>query len=151
MYAVIQTGGKQYRVTQGDLISVEKLSGEVGESVDFDEVLFVSKAESSETGAAVSDARVVGTIVKQGKGPKTLVFKFKRRKMYRKLVGHRQNQTGIRIDEIVVGGAKAQAVAAEEPVEKPRPKKAEAKAKPKAKVKAKPKAETKAAPAEDKE
>ncbi|MGH9341705.1 MAG: 50S ribosomal protein L21 [Acidobacteriota bacterium] len=107
MYAIIQSGGKQYRVSQGDRIKVERLEGEVGNQVTFDEVLLVGGGNPVEVGnPVVSNARVMGTIVEQGKGDKVLVFKFKRRKMYRKLRGHRQLFTGIKIDEISLGSEK---------------------------------------------
>ncbi|MFQ5738430.1 MAG: 50S ribosomal protein L21 [Acidobacteriota bacterium] len=101
---MIQTGGKQYRVNPGSLIHVERLEGEVGGKIGFDEVLFVSDEQESRVGdPTVQGARVVGTIVEQGKGSKVLVFKFKRRKMYRRKAGHRQLFTAVKIDEIEVG------------------------------------------------
>ncbi len=107
MYAIIQTGGKQYRVTEGEVIRVEKLAGEPGEQISFDQVLFVGDSETPAVGVpTVPEARVVGTVVEHGKGDKVLVFKFKRRKMFRRLNGHRQTYTGVRIEQIDLGGSK---------------------------------------------
>lgn len=101
MYAVIQTGGKQYRVKPGDELSVEKLEGAVGDEVHFDNVLLVSKEDKLTVGRPVlENAKVIGRIIRQGRGPKIVVFKYKRRKRYRKKQGHRQDFTGIRIVEI---------------------------------------------------
>lgn len=101
MYALIKTGGKQYRVTEGDLLRVGKIKGEVGESVEFDEVLMIVNGERIEIGRPIlKDFRVVGEIVEQGKGEKIIVFKSKRRKGYRKKQGHRQLYTALRIKEI---------------------------------------------------
>jgi len=103
MYAVIETGGKQYRVSPGDVVYVEKLAGEAGEAVEFDKVLAVS-TESNQmlAGDQASGARVRGTIQSQTRGEKLLVFKFKRKKQYRRTIGHRQNRTAVQISEIVV-------------------------------------------------
>ena len=101
MYAVIKTGGKQYRVEQGDLLRIEKLDGERGNQVTFDEVLLVDDGDSTHVGAPRLDgASVTGTIVEQGLGKKVIVFKFRRRKNYKRLRGHRQAYTQIRIDGI---------------------------------------------------
>ena len=101
MYAVIQSGGKQYRVFPGDLLSVEKLGGEVGDRITFEDVLLVGADEETQVGQpVVSGASVIGTIVDQARGDKIVVFKFKRRKMYRRKTGHRQYLTAVRIDEI---------------------------------------------------
>lgn len=101
MYAVIQTGGKQYRVSPGDLVHVEKLSGEVGEQITFEEVLFLGEESNSRIGEPlVEGASVTGTIVDQTRADKVLVLKFKRRKMYRRKMGHRQSVTAVRIEEI---------------------------------------------------
>ena len=103
MLAVIKTGGKQYRVSEGDLLQVEKIKGEVGENVEFDEVLMVVNGERAKIGRPIiSDSKVVGEIVKHGKGKKIVVFKSKRRKGYRKKQGHRQQYTALRIKEIKV-------------------------------------------------
>jgi large subunit ribosomal protein L21 len=100
MYAVIETGGKQYRVTPGESIEVETLPGEVGAEVDFGRVLAVVDGDSVKAGADAAGARVKGTIVSQGRGVKTLVFKFKRKKQYKRTIGHRQNFTRVKVNEI---------------------------------------------------
>ena len=101
MYAVIQTGGKQYRVSPGDLLRVEKLNGEVGDRITFENVLLVGGDDESRVGQpAVPGASVIATIVGQTRGDKIVVFKFKRRKMYRRKTGHRQYLTAVRIEEI---------------------------------------------------
>ncbi|MDH3665087.1 MAG: 50S ribosomal protein L21 [Alphaproteobacteria bacterium] len=103
MYAVIKTGGKQYRVAAGDVIKVEKLDGEVGSSVDFDQVLMVGDGDDAKIGTPVIDgAKVSAEVLEQGKGDKVLVFKKKRRKNYRRTRGHRQHQTVLRISDIAV-------------------------------------------------
>ncbi len=103
MYAVIESGGKQYRVSPGEKIQIERLALGVGDQVSFDNVLFVSDVPST---ASLSGARVLGTVLEQGKGDKILVLKFKRRKMYRRKQGHRQLFTRVLIDEIQLPGAK---------------------------------------------
>jgi large subunit ribosomal protein L21 len=103
MYAVIRAGGKQYRVAPGDVIRVEK----VGTGTDGDgQVEFPVLAVSGEEGQVgqQSDARVVGQVVEQGRGAKILVFHYKRKKQYKKLRGHRQSYTAVRISEIAFGG-----------------------------------------------
>jgi large subunit ribosomal protein L21 len=101
MYAVVRTGGKQYRVSEGELLRIEKLKGEVGDRVDLNEVLMVSDREKVRIGTPlVTKASVIGEIVRQGKGKKIIVFKQKRRKNYRRKSGHRQQYTEIRIKEI---------------------------------------------------
>src|SRR5215470_16235962 len=102
MYAVIRAGGKQYKVAPGDVIRVEKVNGTDGQ-VEFGDVLAVS----SEAGSVVrpgGEARVTGEIVDQGRGDKVIVFHYKRKKQYKKLRGHRQDFTAVRITEIAVGG-----------------------------------------------
>lgn len=115
-FAIIESGGKQYRVGPGDLVDVEFLDGNVGEQVAFEEVLLVCGDEAPHLGSpTVLGARVVGTIEKQAKADKIVVFKFKRRKMYRRKRGHRQQFTRIRIDDIVLlGGGKAKSKAKKE-------------------------------------
>ncbi len=101
MYAVIKTGGKQYRVGEGDLLRVEKIKGEIGEAVEFEEILMIVNGERVEIGRPVlNDSKVVGEIVEQGKGKKVIVFKSKRRKGYSKKQGHRQQYTLLKIKEI---------------------------------------------------
>ncbi len=104
MYAIIKTGGKQYKVFPGEVIKVEKLSGEKGDVISFNEVLLVKKDDDTvEIGKPVVEGAVVtGKVVRQGKGKKVLVFKKKRRKNFSKLYGHRQSFTEIVIDEIKV-------------------------------------------------
>ena len=100
-YAVIRTGGKQYRVSPGDLLRVERLEGDVGSAVEFGEVLLASADDAVRIGTPlVSGARVRGTIVAQGRDKKILVFKKKRRKNYRRRRGHRQSITTVRVTEI---------------------------------------------------
>lgn len=101
MYAVIKTGGKQYRVGEGDLLRVGKIKGEIGEVVEFEEILMIANGERVEIGRPVlNDSKVVGEIVEQGKGKKVIVFKSKRRKGYSKKQGHRQQYTVLKIKEI---------------------------------------------------
>ena len=102
MYAVIRAGGKQYRVAPGDVIKVEKLPAEGG-SIEFTDVLAVS-SEQGAISKPESGARVVGTVVEEGRGDKILVFHFKRKKQYKKLQGHRQPFTAVRISEIAFDG-----------------------------------------------
>jgi len=103
MYAIIKTGGKQYRVQEGETLKVEKLDGGNGSEVNFDSVLMVSDGENITLGEPrVSDALVKGHIVEQAKDKKVLVFKYKRRKGYRKTQGHRQHYTAVKIDAIQV-------------------------------------------------
>ena len=110
MYAIIKTGGKQYRVTEGETIEVERLAGDVGQEVEFHDVLFVGEGEGSHVGGpAVEGARVVGTILAQKRGVKVLVFKFKKRKMYRKMRGHRQEITAIKVSAIEPKAKKSRA------------------------------------------
>jgi large subunit ribosomal protein L21 len=101
MYAVIKTGGKQYRVSEGDLLKVEKIDGEKGSVVSFNEVLMVSKDDDVRIGKPfVEGAVVLGEIVDNAKGPKITIFKMKRRKGFRKKTGHRQSLTSLKIKEI---------------------------------------------------
>ena len=118
MYAVIRAGGKQYRVAPGDVIQVEKL----GTGTD-GEVQFPVLAVSSEAGQVTSgsDARVVGRVVEEGRGPKLIVFHYKRKKQYKKLRGHRQDYTAVRITEITSGGQSFKAP--EVPAKQEKPKK----------------------------
>ena len=126
MYAVIKTGGKQYRVAANDKILIEKLEGAAGDRVNFTEVLMVSNGGTVDIGAPfLSGATVVGEIEKQARGPHIIIFKKRRRKHYRRRNGHRQDLTAVTITEILTGGAKPSA---------------KAKAKPEAKVEAKPEA-----------
>ena len=132
MYAVIKTGGKQYRVAANDKILIEKLEGAAGDRVNFTEVLMVSNGGTVDIGAPfLAGATVVGEIEKQARGPHIIIFKKRRRKHYRRRNGHRQDLTSVTITEILTGGAKPSA---------------KAKAKPEAKVEAKLEAAVAAAP-----
>ncbi len=99
MYAIIATGGKQYKVSEGDVIKVEKLDVEVGSSVTFDQVLAVSDNELRVAGD-VEKATVTGTVMDQGRGKKIIVYKYKRKTGYHKKQGHRQAYTQVKIDKI---------------------------------------------------
>jgi len=101
MYAVIKTGGKQYRVTEGDVVNIEKLAGEPGAKIEISEVLAVGEGEGIRIGTpTVEGATVVAEILKQDKGKKVIIYKKKRRKGYDKRQGHRQFFTSIKIQEI---------------------------------------------------
>jgi len=100
MYAVIKTGGKQYKVSEGDLLKVEKLDGAVGDSIELAEVLMVGGEEAKIGTPLLPNAKVTAQIVEQGKDKKVLVFKSKRRKNYRKKYGHRQPITRLKITGI---------------------------------------------------
>jgi len=102
MYAVIETGGKQYRVSPGETVDVEKLPGEVGAEVEFEKVLAVSKEPGQMlTGSELGQAKVKGAIASHGRGGKVLVFKFKRKKQYKRTIGHRQDYTRVKVSEIL--------------------------------------------------
>ncbi|HEX4230432.1 MAG TPA: 50S ribosomal protein L21 [Bryobacteraceae bacterium] len=102
MYAVIETGGKQYRVMPGQMIEVDTIAGDVGADVEFDRVLAISnEANELVVGDAVKTARVRGKIAEHGRGDKILVFKFKRKKQYKRTIGHRQNYTRVEVQEIL--------------------------------------------------
>ncbi|MBC8417823.1 MAG: 50S ribosomal protein L21 [Proteobacteria bacterium] len=101
MYAVIKTGGKQYRVAKGDEVKIEQLKGEVGDAVTFEQVLLTSNGENVEVGQPILDnSKVVGRITRHGKDRKVVVFKYKKRKGYRRKKGHRQTFTLVRIEDI---------------------------------------------------
>ncbi|MGI9535758.1 MAG: 50S ribosomal protein L21 [Desulfocapsaceae bacterium] len=101
MYAIIKTGGKQYQVSAGDRLMVEKLEGNIGDSIELSEVLLVADGDAVTVGKPVVDgAKVVATITEQGKHRKIKVFKKKRRKGYRLMKGHRQPYTGLKIADI---------------------------------------------------
>ncbi len=143
MYAVIKTGGKQYRVAAHDKILIERLEGEAGDQIQFHDVFMVVNGAEVQVGApTVAGATVVGEIDKQARGPKLIIFKKRRRKHYRRRNGHRQDLTSVMITEILTGGAKpaekakvakpaaavapAPALVAEAPAAKPKTKKVEA-------------------------
>ena len=100
MYAVIKTGGKQYKVAEGEFLKVEKLEGEIGDSIEFPEVLMIGGDKIVVGAPLVAGASVTAKIAVQGKGKKVLVFKSKKRKDSRKLRGHRQFQTVLKIEKI---------------------------------------------------
>lgn len=113
MYAVIKTGGKQYRVTAGEKLKVEKLLGDVGSSVTIDQVLMVADGDNVTIGAPlIAGATVSATVLSHGRGDKVMIFKFRRRKHYRKTQGHRQSYTEIQIGDILASGASKPAKAA---------------------------------------
>jgi large subunit ribosomal protein L21 len=143
MYAVIRAGGKQYRVAPGDVIRVEKVGTGTDGQVEFPVLAVSGEAGQIEAGQQ-SDARVVGQVVEEGRGAKILVFHYKRKKQYKKLRGHRQAYTAVRISEIAFGGQsfkapelpkkeakpkKVKAIEAEEPAAEPTVEKASAKKK----------------------
>jgi large subunit ribosomal protein L21 len=101
-YAIIRTGGKQYRVSPGDVVRIPTLAGKnEGDTVEFDEILVAGDDDGIRIGAPVVDgARVTGTVIKNGRGPKIIVFKFKRRKQFKRTKGHRQGFTAVKIDSI---------------------------------------------------
>ena len=101
-YAIIRTGGKQFRVSPGDVVRVPTLADKnEGDSVEFDQVLVAGDDNGVRVGApTVSGARVTATVVKNGRGPKIIVFKFKRRKQFKRIKGHRQGFTAVKIDAI---------------------------------------------------
>jgi large subunit ribosomal protein L21 len=103
MYAVIKTGGKQYSVAPGDEVKFEKLSGQAGETVVFDNILLTSDENGVSVGKPLlNDCKVKGTIVRQGRDKKVLVFKYKRRKGYRRKNGHRQSFSLVKIENIEI-------------------------------------------------
>ena len=156
MYAVIKTGGKQYRVREGDTLRVEKLAAEAGAKVQFDQVLMVGEGDQVKIGAPyLAGSQVSATVISQGRADKIKIVKFKRRKNYLRQKGHRQAFTEVEITKI--GGAPKAAAAKPEAKSIPEPKveskaktdaqvDAEAKAEPKAKAAPKAKAEAAAKP-----
>jgi large subunit ribosomal protein L21 len=104
MYAVVKTGGKEYRISQGDLVRVEKMEGKVGDQVTMKDVLMVSQEGQVQVGnPLLANAVITGEIVQQVKGKKVLTYKMKRRKNYRRTKGHRQTYTYIRVNDISLG------------------------------------------------
>jgi len=156
MFAVIRTGGKQYRVAPNDIIEVEKIAGEPGDIVELAEVILLGGNGSAKTGSpTIAGALVAAEVIAQKRGDKVMVFKKKRRKNYRRTKGHRQALTELRITEILTDGKKPSKVAPKPQAKKAEPKpqaKAEPEAKPekpaaKAEAKAKPEAKKPAAKA----
>ena len=162
MFAVIKTGGKQYRVAEDQTIEIEKIAGEPGQIIQLGEVLMLGGDKPQFGEPAIQGASVAAEVLQQGRGPKIIAFKKRRRKNSRRKRGHRQEFTLIRITEILTDGAKPTKAAKPKPERKPKPEaaegaeagaetKAEAKparkpaAKAKTKAKAKPKAKPKAA------
>jgi large subunit ribosomal protein L21 len=162
MYAVIRAGGKQYRVSPGDVVNIEKLPAGNGDTVEFNDVLAVSGQEGSIGPGA--GAMVSGQVIETGRADKILVFHFKRKKQYKKIYGHRQSFTAVRITEIAFDGerftapdlparkpkkAKTEAAAEGATAAAPKAAKGKAKSKPKAKPKAAKKASAKKSGARD--
>jgi len=150
MYAVVKTGGKQYRVAKDDVLTIEKLDGEAGAVIELEQVLAINDGKGLTIGTPMIDgARVAATVLEQKKGEKVLIFKKKRRQNYRRTKGHRQQLTVIRISDILAKGQKAVAAKAAPATDADAPAKkapAKAKAKAPAKAKAKAKAPAKAKP-----
>ena len=103
MYAVIRTGGKQYRVAPGDVLKIEKIAASEDGKIEFSDVLAIS-GESGSFEPSLEGAKVTGTVLGEGRGDKILVFKFKRKKQYKRMQGHRQSFTEVKIGEISVNG-----------------------------------------------
>ncbi len=102
MYAVIKTGGKQYRVAANDVLTIERLEGEAGGTIEFNDVLMVGAGDSVKVGApTVAGAKVMAELVEQGRGKKVIAFKKRRRQNSRRKRGHRQHQSTVRITEII--------------------------------------------------
>jgi len=144
MYAVIETGGKQYRVQEGDVVTIEKLNVSAGDDITFDRVLILNDGEKVQVGTPiVEDAKVFGTVVENGKAEKVIIFKYKAKKDYRKKQGHRQPYTMVKIESLSADGKPAPKKVVEKPVtvavdkpaeeKKPAAKKATAEKKPAAK------------------
>lgn len=129
MFAVIKTGGKQYRVTSGDVLKIEKLAGEAGDILEFTEVLMVGEGASATIGKPfVEGALVTAEVADQGRGRKIIAFKKRRRQNSKRTIGHRQHFTTVTISEILTGGAKPSKKAAAKPAVKKAAPKAETKA-----------------------
>lgn len=107
MYAVIETGGKQYRVQEGDIITIEKLNAQAGDIVNFDRVLVLGNGADIQIGTPYVGTSVTGTVVENGKGKKVVIFKYKAKKDYRKKQGHRQPYTMVKIESLTGSAPKA--------------------------------------------
>ncbi|MCH9636802.1 50S ribosomal protein L21 [Candidatus Rickettsiella isopodorum] len=101
MYAVISTGGKQYKVAEGEIIKLEKLSAEVGEIVEFPVLLLANKANVRVGSPYLAESKVKASIIEHGRGDKVTIIKFRRRKHHRKQMGHRQHYTAVKITQIL--------------------------------------------------
>jgi large subunit ribosomal protein L21 len=134
MYAVIKTGGKQYKVAAGEKLKIEKLAGDVGSKVVIDKVLMINDGENTTIGAPlIAGATVNATVLSHGRADKVMIFKFRRRKHYRKTQGHRQSFTEILINDVNgIGAVAAKPAAATKPAAAPKPAKAPAAKKAKA-------------------
>jgi large subunit ribosomal protein L21 len=116
VYAVVRTGGKQYRVEEGRALKVERLPGEVGDTVELGDVLLMADGSAVTVGApTIAGARVLGTIAEQGRAPKIIVFKYKAKTRYRKKTGHRQPFTRVIVDDILLAGQEPKPKQAPEP------------------------------------
>ena len=103
MYAVIQTGGKQYRVAPGDRLRVDTIAQDVGAQIELQGLLALSNGDGQFlTGPDVANSRITATVTRHGRGEKVIVFKFKRKKQYKRLYGHRQNFTEVTVNEVIV-------------------------------------------------
>jgi large subunit ribosomal protein L21 len=122
MYAIVETGGKQYRVKTGDTIAVERLSGQLGDTFDLGRVLLIAGNGDGETRVGtpgVAGATVRAEVVEQGRGEKIVVFRYKSKVRYRRKTGHRQSLTRVRITDILLDGQSATRTAAAEPAAEP--------------------------------
>ena len=119
MYAIVATGGKQLKVAAGDVVTVEKLEAAIGESVTFDVIFLADGEEITVDPAALADAKVTGEVIEHFKGEKAIIFKFKKRKGYKRLKGHRQRLTRVRITDVsgMAAPKKAAKKKTDEPVE----------------------------------
>jgi len=128
MYAVVKTGGKQYRVAKDDIIKIERLPGDAGDTITLGDVLMVGEGDDVTVGAPLVDgASVAGEILEQGRAKKVIVFKKRRRQNYRRKKGHRQHLTVLKVTDILTGGAKAKPAAKKAAPKKEAPKKEAAK------------------------
>jgi large subunit ribosomal protein L21 len=147
MFAVIKTGGKQYRVAEDQMLQIEKVAGEPGQIIQIDNVLMLGGDKPQFGTPTISGASVAAEVVSQGRGPKIIAFKKRRRKNSRRKRGHRQEFTLIRITEILTDGAKPTKTAKPKPERKPKPEAAAEGGEAKSETKAKPKAKKPAAKA----
>lgn len=118
MYAIVATGGKQVKVAVGDVVTVEKLNAEPGQTVNFDVIFLADEDQITVDADALASASVTGEIVEHFKGEKAIIFKFKKRKGYKRLKGHRQQLTSVRITDVAAGAAKKKAAPRKKAAEK---------------------------------